>query len=176
MVYIFATYSRLPEFLPRVAGHSLRLGLVMTVLAVLGILVSGSLYRIFSSKIVLALTAFTGWLFLCTPFSIWRGGSVSQLVFWCLSVVGLILLAGCIEGAEQCRKAGYAMAVSVLVIEALSFFLGNSAGGESERFAFVTGTFANANDFAALLLMGLPFCLLVVRTRGGFSLLKGACA
>jgi len=176
MVYIFATYSRLPEFLPRVAGHSLRLGLVMTVLAVLGILVSGSLYRIFSSKIVLALTAFTGWLFLCTPFSIWRGGSVSQLVFWCLSVVGLILLAGCIEGAEQCRKAGYAMAVSVLTIEVLSFFLGSTEGAQDGgRLAFVAGTFANSNDFAALLLMGLPFCLLVVRTRQGLSVLKGAC-
>jgi len=159
-----------------VAGHSLRLGLIITVLAVLGILLSGSLYRVFSSKIVLALSAFTGWLCLCTVFSIWRGGSASQVVFWCVSVVGLILLAGCIEGAEQCRKAGYAVAVAVLGIEVLSFFLGSTANAkDAGRFAFVSGTFANANDFAALLLMGLPFCLLVVRTRRGLSVLKGVC-
>jgi O-antigen ligase len=176
LVYIFATYTRLPEFVPRVAGHSLRLGLILTVLAVLGILLSGSLYRIFSSKIVLALTAFTGWLFLCTPFSVWRGGSAGQVVLWCLSVVGLILLAGCIEGAEQCRKAGYALAVSVLAIEVLSFFLGSTDSAlDTGRLAFVVGTFSNSNDFAALLLMGLPFCLLVVRTRKGLSVLKGAC-
>jgi O-antigen ligase len=176
VVYIFVTYTRLAEFLPTVGGHGLRLGLIMVVLAVLGILLNGSLYRIFSSKIVLALTAFTLWLFLSTPFSVWRGGSTGQVLGWCGSAVSLILLAGCIEGAEQCRKAGYAMAVSVLAIEALSFFLGSSsAGKDSGRFAFVTGTFSNANDFAALLLMGLPFCLLVVRTRRGASILKVAC-
>ena len=177
IAYIFATYTRLPEFLSAVAGHGLRLGLIITVLAALAVLLSGSLFRVFSSKIVLALSAFTGWLFVCTPFSVWRGGSASQVLFWCVSVVSLILLAGCIEGAEQCRKAGYAMAVSVLGIEALSFVLGSSAEGAKEtgRFAFVSGTFANPNDLAALLLMGLPFCLLVVRTRRGLSVLKAAC-
>jgi O-antigen ligase len=177
LVYIFATYTRLPEFVSAAAGHSLRLGLIITVLAVLAVLISGSLYRIFSSKIVLALMAFTGWLFISAPFSIWRGGSASQVLFWCVSVVSLILLAGCIEGAEQCRKAGYAMAVSVLGIEVLSFFLGSSAEGTKAagRLAFVSGTFANPNDLAALLLMGLPFCLLVVRTRSGLSVLKVAC-
>jgi O-antigen ligase len=91
--------------------------------------------------------------------------------------VSLILLAGCIEGAEQCRKAGYAVAVSVLAIEILSFFLASSTEGvrEAGRFAFLTGTFANPNDLAALLLMGLPFCLLVVRNRPGLSVLKAAC-
>jgi O-antigen ligase len=176
IVYIFATYTRLPEFVPLVAGHGLRLGLIITILAVLGILLSGSLYRIFSSKIVLAMAAFTGWIFICTPFSIWRGGSANQVVAWCLSVVGLILLAGCIGGAEQCRKAGYTLAVSVLAIELLSFFLGSTEGAlDTGRLAFVSGTFSNSNDFAALLLMGLPFCLLVVRTRPGLSVLKGAC-
>jgi O-antigen ligase len=177
VVYIFVTYTRLPEFIPLVSGHGLRLGLIMTVLAVLGIMLSGSVYRIFSSKIVRALAAFTIWLFLATPFSIWRGGSTGQVMFWCGSVISLVLLAGCIEGAEQCRKAGYAMAVSVLAIEALSFLLGNSAANAKEtgRFAFASGTFANPNDFAALLLIGLPFCLLVVRTRKGFSVLKLAC-
>jgi O-antigen ligase len=175
-VYIFITYTRLAEFLPMVGGHGLRLGLIMVVLAVLGILLNGSLYRIFSSKIVVALTAFTLWLFLSTPFSVWRGGSTGQVLGWCGSAVSLILLAGCIEGAEQCRKAGYTMAVSVLAIEVLSFFLGSSsAGKESGRLAFLTGTFSNANDFAALLLIGLPFCLLVVRTRRGASVLKVAC-
>jgi len=158
-----------------ISGHSLRLGLVTTILAVLGILLSGSLYRVFSSKIVLALAAFTGWLCLCCPFSVWRGGSVSQVVFWAVSVVGLVLLAGCIEGADQCRKAGYTVAVSVLCIEGLSFFLGSTQNTkDAGRLAFVAGTFANANDFAALLLMGLPFCLLVVRTRRGLAL-KVAC-
>jgi O-antigen ligase len=176
VVYLFATYTRLPEFVPSVAGHGLRLGLIITILAVLGILLSGSLYRIFSSRIILAMSAFTGWLCICTPFSVWRGGSANQVVSWCISVVGLVLLAGCIEGAEQCRKAGYAMAVSVLAIEALSFFLGSTEGAkDTGRFAFVVGTFSNANDFAALLLMGLPFCLLVVRTRKGLSILKAAC-
>ncbi len=176
IVYIFVTFTRLPEFVSMITGHGLRLGLILTILAVLGILISGSLYRVFSSKIVLALAAFTAWLCLSAPFSVWRGGSVSQVIFWGMSLVSLVLLAGCIGGAEQCRKAGYAMAAAVLTIEVLSFFLGSTESAkDTGRFAFVTGTFANANDFAALLLMGLPFCLLVVRTRVGLSVLKVGC-
>ena len=177
IVYIFVTYTRLPEFIPLITGgRGIRLALLMTILAVLVILLSGGIYRIFSSKIVLAMMAFTIWMFLSTPFSVWRGGSAGQVISWCGSFITLILLAGCIEGSEQCRKAGYTMAVAVLVIEGLSFVMGSSAAGAGMgRFAFTAGTFANPNDFAALLLMGIPFCLLVVRTNKGLAVLKMFC-
>lgn len=159
-----------------ITGHSLRLGAITTSMALLVVLLTGGLFRVFSSKIVLALLAFTAWLCLCTPFSVWRGGSFSQVTSWLLSLISLILLAGCVEGLEHCRRAMYAMAVAVLAIEALSFVLGTSNSVRDDgRLSFVGGTFANANDLAALLLMGLPFCLLVVRTRKGMSLLKFGC-
>jgi O-antigen ligase len=176
IAYIFITYTRLPEILLIVTGHGLRLGLISAILAVLVVLLSGGLFHIFSSKIVLALLSFTAWLFLSTPFSVWHHGSFDTVVFWSVSLISLILLAGCIDGLEQCRKAMYAMAVSVLVIETLSFVLGvSSATRDVGRFSLVSGTFGNPNDFATLLLLGLPFCLLVVRTRSGLSMLRVAC-
>ena len=176
IAYIFVTYTRLPEILLIVTGHGLRLGLISAILAVLVVLLSGGFFRMFSSKIVLALLSFTAWLVLSTPFSVWRHGSFDTLVFWSVSLLSLILLAGCIDGLEQCRKAMYTMAVSVLVIETLSFVLGvSSATRDLGRFSLVSGTFGNPNDFATLLLLGLPFCLLVVRTRSGLSVLRVAC-
>jgi O-antigen ligase len=176
LAFIFITYTRLPEILPQIVGHGVRLGLITTILAVLMVLISGGIIRIFTSKIVVALMAFTAWLILCVPLSVWRGGSFLQMVAWLVSLVSLILLAGCIDGLQQCRKAMYAMAASVLTIEALSFFLGSSDNAEATgRLAFLFGTFANANDLATLLLIGLPFCLLVVRTTKGASPLRVAC-
>ena len=173
VIYIFITYARLPEILLMAIGHGLRLGLISTVLAILAVLLSGGLFRVASSGIVQILVGFTAWLCVCTPFSVWHGGSFQQIVNWSISLVSLILLAGCIDGLDQCRKAMYAMAVSVLTMDLLSFALGSSnASRDVGRFSFVSGTLANANDFATLLLIGLPFCLLVVRTRTGFSVLR----
>ena len=52
----------------------------------------------------------------------------------------------------------YTMAIAVVVIEVCSIILGTSQlAADNGRLAFVAGTFANANDLAALLLMGVPF-------------------
>jgi O-antigen ligase len=175
LVYVVLTFTRLPELLPIVLGHNPRLGLIATLMAILVILLSGGPFRVISSKIVMALAAFTVWFYVCIPFSYWRGGSFNQGIAWLMSLISLILLAGCIEGLEQCRRAMYAMAVAVLTMDALSFVFGTlKAGHDSGRLSFVSGTLANANDLATLLLMGLPFCLLVVRTRSGFSILRMA--
>jgi O-antigen ligase len=176
VVYIFITYTRLPEIILIMLGRGVRLALLAAILALLVVVLSGGLFRMLSSKIVLALFAFTGWLCVCIPFSVWRGGSFEQFRFWLVSLITLVLLAGCLNGIDQCRKAMFAMAASVIFIELLSFALGVSSGvRDVGRFSLVSGTFANPNDFATLLLLGLPFCLLVVRTRSGFSVLRAAC-
>lgn len=160
--YILVTYARLPEALSIITGHGFRLGVITTALAIVVLLLSGGFFRIFSSKIVLGLFAFTIWMGVSMPFSVWRGGSFSQFIYWILSLICLSLLAGCIDGLEHLRRAMFTMALSVLCIEAMSFFFG-SMRADDGRLSFVTGTFANANDLAALLLIGLPFCLLAVR-------------
>ena len=172
IVYIFITYTRLPEIVLILVGHSVRLALVAGILALLAVVLSGGLFRMLSSKVVLTLLLFTGWLCVCVPFSVWRGGSAGQMIFWSISLISLILVAGCVDGIEQCRKAMYVMAVSVLFLELLSFALGvSNAVRDLGRFSLVSGTLANPNDFATLLLIGLPFCLLLVRTRPRFSVL-----
>jgi O-antigen ligase len=158
-----------------ITGHGFRLALMLAFLAVVTIVLSGGLFNLFSTKITWALLGFTGWLCLGVPFSVWRGGSFGQFKFWLVSLVSFLLLTGCVNGLEQSRRAMETVAMAVLVIEFCSFFLGTSTSGKDVgRLSFVSGTLANSNDLATLLLMGLPFCLLVVRARSGFSVLRVA--
>jgi O-Antigen ligase len=174
IVYIVFTYTRFAEIFAMVTHRGVRLALVINLLAIPVILLSGGILHVLRSRIVMALLAFTAWFCLAIPFSVWRGGSVSQLMAWLLSLVSVVLLAVSIEGFDQCRKAMYALAVSVMAIELAGFFLGTSAIGAAGRFTLEQGTLANPNDLATLLLMGLPGCVLVVRTKRGISILKMA--
>src|SRR5579871_1196804 len=151
IVYIIFTYTRFAEIFAMVTHKGVRLALVINLLAVPVILLSGGLLHALRSRVVLSITAFTAWMCLAIPFSVWRGGSVQQLVNWLLALVSVFLLAGCIDGFEQCSKAMYAMAISVIVIEAFGFFLGNTAVQAEGRFGLEQGTFANPNDLATLL-------------------------
>ena len=173
--YIVFTYTRFAEIFYFVTHRNARLALIVNLLVLPVLVLSGGLFDALRSRIVIALLAFTAWYCLAIPFSVWRGGSVNQLIAWLLSLISLFLLAGCVDGIEQCRKALYAVALSVIAIEIMGFFMGTSALHDEGRFTLEQGTFANPNDLATLLLMGLPGCLLVLRTRRRFSLLKMLC-
>lgn len=147
--------------------HSARIIMGLAFLATL--LFGGNLRAVFS-KIGVCLFAFTLWLCACVPFSIWRGGSVRMLRdFWALSLFSYVILASAVQGLEQCRRIMYTLAASTIFIEVFTWIIGRAQGG---RIAMLGGILGNANYLAIMLLMGLPFCLLAVRTKTGFSPLK----
>jgi len=77
-----------------------------------------------------------------------------------------------VRGQEQCRQIMYSLAAATVFIELTSILVGRVQQG---RMAFLAGTLGNANYLAMILLMGMPFCLFVIRTRRGFSILKAGC-
>jgi O-antigen ligase len=89
--------------------------------------------------------------------------------FWALSIFSYVILASAVQGLEQCRKIMYTLAAATIFIEVFTWIIGRAEGG---RIAMRGGILANANYLALMLVMGLPFCLFVVRTKTGFSPLK----
>jgi O-antigen ligase len=172
MVFVFVVYARLPEIMDMVmvsAVHSVR---IIMLLALLAVLFGGNIHAVFS-KVGICLIAFTLWMCLCIPFSIWRGGSFQTLRdFWALSLLSFVIVASSVQGLEQCRKIMSSFAAAAIFIEVLALITGRVQSG---RMALLGGTLGNANYLALMLLMGLPFCLFVVRTRPGKSFFKLAC-
>lgn len=150
--------------------HSVRIIVLLALLATL--LFGGDMHAVFS-KIGICLMAFTLWMCVCTPFSIWRGGSVAMLRdFWVMALFSFVIVASAVQGLEQCRRIMYTLAAATVFIEIFTLVMGRVQGG---RVALLGGTLGNANYLALMLLMGVPFCLFVLRTKPGLSLLKFAC-
>jgi len=173
LIFVFVVYGRFPEIMDMVTGsatHSVRIIVGLALLATL--LFGGNLRPVFS-KVGICLIAFTGWMCVCVPFSVWRGGSFRMIRdTWVVALFSFVIIASAVQGLEQCRKIMYALAAATVFIEIVTFFMGRVQQG---RMALLGGTLGNANYLALMLLMGAPFCLYVIRTRPGFSLLKLAC-
>ncbi len=173
IVFVFVVYGRFPEIMDMFTKspvHSVRIIMVLALLA--APLFGGNIRPVFS-KVGICLIAFTLWMCACIPFSIWRGGSFRTLrESWALSLFCFVIIASTVQGVEQCRKILYSLAAATIFIEFVTLIMGRVQAG---RMALTEGTLGNANDLAMMLLMGVPFCLFVIRTRPGTSLLKLAC-
>ena len=173
VVFIFVVYGRFPEMMDMVTGSALHWARIVVGLALLATLLFGGDIRAIFSKVGICLIAFTLWMCVCVPFSVWRGGSFRMLRdFWVLSLFSFAIVASAVQSLEQCRRIMYTLAAATIFIEVFTLAIGREQGG---RMALLGGTLANANYLALILLMGLPFCLFVLRSKPGLSPLKLAC-
>jgi len=173
IVFVFVVYGRFPEIMDMVTGSAVHWALIIVGLALLATLLFGGNIRAVFSKVGVTLMAFTLWMCVCIPFSIWRGGSVRTLRdIWLLSLFSFVIIASAVQGLQQCRRIMYTLAAATVFIEVFTLLMGRVQGG---RMSLLGGTLGNANYLALMLLMGVPFCLLVMRTKPGMSPLRFAC-
>ena len=173
LIFVFVVYARFPEIMDMVTGSAVHSVRVIMPLALLSILLFGGNLRAVFSKPGVCLMAFTLWLCACVPFSTWRGGSVKMLRdYWAMALLSYIIVASAVQGFEQCRKMMYTLAAATIFIEAFTLLMGRAKEG---RISLLEGTLGNANYLALMLLMGVPFCLFVLRTKRGMGPLKFAC-
>jgi O-antigen ligase len=173
IAFVFVVYARFPEIMDMFTGSAVHLVRIIVLLALLAALLFGGDIRAVFSKVGISLIAFTLWMCVCIPFSIWRGGSFRTLRdSWAVSLCAFVIVASTVQGLDQCRKILYSFAAATIFIESIVLTMGRVQWG---RVALLGGTLGNANDLAMMLLMGLPFCLFVIRTRPGKSLFKLAC-
>jgi O-antigen ligase len=165
VTFLFLIYSRLTDaFLA-----NLYLPLVTSLIALLVAIGTGGVVRALTSRAGIYLVAFSVWLVLALPFSVWQGGSVQFLWNeWLKSFLVFVIVAGLPRSVKQCRAAMYSIAAGTIVIVLMCLVLGTTS--QEGRLVLGQGVLANPNDLAQLLLMGVPFLLLMAMSKGRLPL------
>ena len=157
LFYLFIFYSRIFDWklwYLHIPGIAFRLMLAMVVL-------SGAFVPAFRSRIGKFLTGFTALMVLSLVFSVWKGGSFPLVKsVWMTAFILFVAVAGLITSLDQLRRALYSVAFGTLLLCVLALGFGTTVYG---RLFLPQGKFANPNDLAQALLIGIPFWWLVTR-------------
>lgn len=159
VAFLFIAFGRVPEMLPIP-----NLALVSALMSLTAAFLIGGVPPALGSRTGILLCLLSIWMIAATPFSVWKGGSVHLLKeSWSRAFMTFVIVGATIQGVKQCRTTMYTLAWATGFIVLLSRFRGST---ESGRLSLDTGTLQNPNDFAAYLLLGLPFCLYGIITKG----------
>jgi O-antigen ligase len=152
---LFAMHSRVLDItipFAHLPGIAMAVAMACTALA-------GGMRRAFSHRVGVCFLLLTGWMLIAAPFSVWAGGSLSFLqAIWTRAFPVYLIVAGLVFTYSQLRQVFRIMAWAILTLAAMAV----AFGAEGERLWMAAGRFANPNDLAAVLLMGLPFWWLVI--------------
>ena len=169
-VFLFILYSRVFDLLINFAAESGAPNLsdvLANVPAVFFVSMAGAalfsrgLQRAFSSPVGLVLLGFSFWLVLDIPFSVWRGGSFAVVMRgWAKALLVYVAIAGLIRSFDQCTRILHAIGYAILTVALIGLLLGSTASG---RLYLPQGKFGNPNDYAQVLLIGLPFLWLMFK-------------
>lgn len=158
---VFLRYSLLHEYLAAASGVNARLLYFFAVPAMLGVLTTGGLRRMFARRAAYYWLAFLVWICLSIPFSAWRGGSAQAVLTYVRADFPLfVLIAGLTMTWKECRMVLYTIGLSGIVNAALGWFTSSTYG--QGRVGLEFGTIENPNDFAAHLLMVLPLVAFLI--------------
>lgn len=151
LVFLFLAFSRVFDVkfgTLHITGISYRLAFVM-------VLLSGGILVALKTNIGKALLGFTVCFGLSVPFSLWRGGSkdIFQNSWLTFSFIGFLAVAGLVGNYEQCLKVIKTLAWALFVFTIIANVFGISDNG---RLFLAQGKFANPNEMAQALLLGLP--------------------
>jgi len=173
LVYMFLLVGSGVEMLPGALGVNLHLTLVLMMVSLVTAILTGGLLDAVKAPVVLMFTAFTSWFLLTIISSQWRGGSVMTLTgLWLPSFPCVILIPSLISSLDQCRKACYVLAFSLLpILLATVVFQSQIAGRDQTLF----GTLGNPNDLAFSLLLLIPFAVFVIKSESLWSWKAIAC-
>src|SRR5947209_3337179 len=115
--FVFLSFSRLSDFfLPW-----LHLPLIASASALAFCVLTRGIERTFQTKVGALLIAFTAWMLVCLPFSVWKGGTWSLLSeTWYKSLLSYFLVAGLLLTSKDCRRIMYTLGFSSVVIVGLA--------------------------------------------------------
>jgi len=153
--FLFMIFSRVFD----VKFGNLHLPGISQRLMVCVIVMTGSFWRSIQSKIGKNYLRFTLWMAMTIPFSVWRGGSFHVLTgqWWAAAVV-YMAVGGLISEFRQYRRAVLTLAIAILVLTLICLKFGTMDTG---RLFLDHGRFANPNEMAQALLIGMPFWLAI---------------
>ena len=154
---VFVRFSMVNDLLTYVLHANLFLLYLCSVPALIGFFASGGLRRALQHKAVLLWCGFVIWMFVCVPFSVWKGASLISLGFYVRTVLPILFLcAGLAMTWAEVRWMVYAVVIAGAFNASASSIFMREVGVGRASVSF-TGTIGNPNDIAAHLLFLLPY-------------------
>jgi O-antigen ligase len=151
VVFLFLIFSRIFD----VKFGSLHItGIAYRVVLAMVLLSRGFLVAL-KTNIGKAMLGLTVWMVLSVPFSIWRTGSKDLVQHQWLefSFIAFLSVAGLVNNYQQWFKLFKTLTYALLVFTVIANVFGGSDNG---RLFLQQGKFANPNEMAQALLLGLP--------------------
>jgi O-antigen ligase len=177
LIFLFSRLSFLHEVLSYNLRTNTYLVLILGVLTVLGVLLTGGIRRTLRHRPALYLVGFALWAAMAIPFSAWRGGSAELVLsYFRTELPMLFVAAGLAVSWKEAKQILGAIALASIVnlLTARSFMEDTSL---QEYRLELFGSIGNSNDFAAHLILMLPFMLFqVVNPKRQLLLRLGALA
>ena len=161
-VYIFLLAGRVLDVSPIWWLH---IPMILLIVLTFTTISRGKLQHAFSSKITKYFAAFTVWVFVCFPFSYWRASSMASIQKQVQSFVIFLIIVQMVRTTRDWQKVVGGFAYATLVAALLAFHFGYTVEG---RLALPGGTLGDPNEFALLMVVGLPFWWFKASRAKGF--------
>ena len=154
VVFVFFIFSGLVESLPVIG--KLRPQLILGALGLLVVFGSGQFFKVLNTPTGRTIALFTAWFIACIPFGYWPGGSFGVLTDnWYKAALVFFLTAGLLTTLPQAIRVFHTIAYGVGVLSLLT--LVKNTRDQGGRLMLDNTRYANANDLAWTLLVGLTF-------------------
>ena len=155
LIYVFLRFSLLPEIAAVTMGIRTYLPFIFGIPTLVGVLISGGMARTFRFRAAWYWIGFALWMVACIPFSSWKSGSIEHASnYFRYELPMLFVMAGLALTWAEVRRFFYAICAAGLVNVTTGRLLGDMDSG---RLEVGLSSIGNANDFAAHILIVLPF-------------------
>ncbi len=175
-VYLLSGFAN--DWSLRLLGSRAYFSAITLVLLPLAWLFSGNALRGFRTNTGRYWIAFLLWMLLASPFSIWRGGSAAPLANYVpRAYIGFFYTCSFVTSLRRCRQWMYVHIAAAAALLLNCAFFGGPGGDPTEtRFRIPHSLFyANSNDLALALLLGISsFLYLLARPSAGARLAGAA--
>jgi O-antigen ligase len=160
LALVFVKFAMLADIQTYLMGFKAYLLYVFGIPAAVGVVLAGGLRRGMAGRPAYYWVGFGLWMCVCVPFSAWRGSSFGiARGFFQHDLIIMFMIAGLVVTWRECRLLANTIGGAALVNILCSRIF---AGRGVERLDLEFGMLANSNDFAAHLLLTMPFLLLFV--------------
>jgi O-antigen ligase len=156
-VYVFLMMSRMPEFIALRYGTSFYQVFLAAIVCGLMLFIGGDIRRFAQNRLTAVLIGLHFLYLLSVPFSYWKTGSVEHLKTVGRYLPLFIFLTALVHTEKQLRKLFSIMSVAMLLV--LLYTLSAPIQETDDDRLVLSGRFANSNEIALYLLIGMPFWL-----------------
>ncbi|MBI1358368.1 MAG: hypothetical protein GC160_28870 [Acidobacteria bacterium] len=162
LLYLLVRVSRCTDYFGYVLAH-LRVPFAILGLGILAAIVTGRIFNAMLSKQGARVLGLTFLFLLSSAFSLWPGGSVHQLrELWPPNLMLFLILASFLTTLQGLRTAVVMVGLGVGMSAAYGQLIGQTQDG---RMAAGNMSYGNPNDYALVLLLGMPPMLYLIADK-----------